>query len=182
MHSFVVNLSLYSNNLNFNIMKRTFFICLMTILVGFGFTSCKSGDQKIQKDIENNISGLYPDVMVSVNNGVANLAGTVDMESQKRGVEESVKSVKNVKSVVNNIRVLQNSPANTTVNINSDGNLSNIIRNGLDNAGFKGVQIDVRDGDVYLTGDVNRNDLSKVMQIANEASPKRVINQLNIKE
>lgn len=155
-------------------MKRSILILATTLLVGLGFYSCKPSDEKISKEIATVLSA-YPDAKVTIKDGVATITGTALDDAAKAQIEGIVKSVKGVKSVVDNIEV---KPA---VVINNDTTISSTISAALTAGGFKDVVATVKDGEVTLTGDLKKADLVKVMQIVNEASPKKVINQLNLK-
>ena len=43
------------------------------------------------------------------------------------------------------------------------------------------VKIEVKNGEITLSGEVKKADLAKVMQAANEAKPKKVNNNLTVK-
>ena len=63
-------------------------------------------------------------------------------------------------------------------------NPDDVLRTGLDSAfaakGIKGVTATVSNGEVTLTGNVKKADLTKVMQAANELKPKKVNNKMTI--
>ncbi|MCD7936160.1 MAG: BON domain-containing protein [Tannerellaceae bacterium] len=161
-------------------MKRSVFIYLFGLLAFVTFYACKPSDANLQKDVQS-VLVAYPGVNATVNNSVVTLTGTVASEDIKIGAERAARAVKNVKSVTNNIMVNAPAPINqSSVVVSSDDVLTQNIRTALDNAGYKNIDIDVNDGEVTLTGNVQRNNLQEVMQIANDASPKRVINQLEI--
>ncbi|MFV0469928.1 MAG: BON domain-containing protein [Dysgonomonas sp.] len=158
-------------------MKKVIFIYACIAMLGLGLYSCGPSDTKLQKNVTTALSIAQPNVTVAVKDGVVTLSGKVDSQSAKDAAEQVSKGVKGIKSVVNNIEVTQ-----PPVTINPDSTLTTLITTALTTAGYKDVVATVKDGEVTLTGNVKQADLTKVMQIANEAKPKKVINQLIIKK
>ncbi len=159
-------------------MKKLLFIHTCAILTGLSFQSCTKTDAQIHTDVQKVLSAQYPMVSSTVDKGVVTLTGTVDSEATRTSAEGVVKTVKDVKSVTNNIMVKEAAPA---VVINPDQTISSTINSAMMAAGYKDVKVEVINGEVTLTGNVKRSDLTKVMQIANESNPKKVINKLNLK-
>ncbi len=157
-------------------MRKTALIYVIALLSGVMLYSCKPSDEKLQKAVETALTTANTAVESSVKDGVVTLNGTVDSEEAKAAAEAAAKAVKDIKSVTNNIQV--SAPA---VTVNPDETLTSTINAALSAGGFSGVSIAVSNGEVTLTGDVKKADLPKVMQIANESKPAKVINQLNIK-
>ncbi|MCC8152951.1 MAG: BON domain-containing protein [Tannerellaceae bacterium] len=161
-------------------MKRTVFIYLCALLAIVTFYACKPNDANLQKDVQS-VLVAYPGVNSTVNNGTATLTGTVASDDIKAGAERAVKAVKHIKSVNNNIMVSAPAPITPSSTIvSSDDMLNKTIRTALDDEGYNDVNVMIVDGEVTLTGKVKRDNLQRVMQIANDASPRRVINQLEI--
>jgi osmotically-inducible protein OsmY len=150
------------------------------MLSGITLQSCKQNDQKIQENVQKELRDHnYNSVYVNVNNGVATLIGTANTDDERRVIESRVKDVKNVKSVINNIQI----PAtqiNTAPAVHSDQTIKTNIESRLNSDGFKNVKVEVNNGEVTLTGNLKRSDLTKVMQIANESNPRKVNNQLTL--
>jgi osmotically-inducible protein OsmY len=65
--------------------------------------------------------------------------------------------------------------------INYDEAIRNSIDSSFSKKGIVGVIVNVANGEVTLTGNVKRAELTKVMQAANESKPKKVYNKLTIK-
>lgn len=152
------------------------------IITGMGMQSCKPNDAKVQSEVEKVLRTDYNTVSTNYRNGVATLSGTVATQQEKNAAENAARSVKNVKSVVNNITVRQQQPVQTqSVTVNRDETITTNINNRLNEAGFRDVRVSVSNGEVTLAGDLKRADLNKVMQIANESNPRRVINNINLK-
>lgn len=156
-------------------MKRLVLILTCALLSGATFYSCKPSDEKLQKQVETVLSATQSSVTGTVKDGVVTLNGTVDSDAAKTAVEVAVKAIKDIKSVTNNIEV------KLPVVINPDETLSATITTALTAAGFNDVKLAVDSGVVTLTGEAKKADLQKIMQIANEAQPKKVLNQLKLK-
>ena len=99
-------------------------------------------------------------------------------DAAKTTAEDAAKSVKGVKSVVNNVMLTP--PPPPPVTINPDDILKSSVDSSLNAAGITGVTATIANGEVTLTGTIKRSDLRKVMQAANEAKPKKVNNQLTL--
>jgi len=153
--------------------RRTLILAFM-IISSFLY-SCKPNDSKIQEQATANATAIDPGVTVMVKDGVATLSGTVADQATQESVASSVKEVKGVKEVINNTTV-----AAAPVEISADSQIKSDIENNFVQKGVRGVTFTVENGVVTLTGNVARNDLQKVMQAANEAKPKQVINKLTI--
>lgn len=144
------------------------------------FTSCKGNvsDADIQTEVNKQLDdeggrGLT----ASVSGGTVTLTGTCKDEECKRECADEVKGVKGVKSVVNNITVAS---ANAPVEITADAPLQQAVDNVVKN--YKDVKAEVKDGIVTLRGEINRDNLQKLMISLNELKPKKVDNhQLAVK-
>jgi osmotically-inducible protein OsmY len=67
------------------------------------------------------------------------------------------------------------------VAVSPDQELKNTVMANLTKEGVTGVTVAVANGEVTLTGDIQRAKLQAAMKAANEAKPKKVNNQMNIK-
>lgn len=159
-------------------MKKVLFLLTIGLLSGIMMQSCKESDEKLQTQVNQVMQKTVTEVTAVVQNGVATLSGVVESEDTKMMLETLAKEVKGIKSVVNNVTVHKPEPP---VVINPDDTIRTTIESKLKDAGFKSVFIDVNNGEVVLTGDAKRSDLTKIMQIANESNPKKVTNNLNLK-
>lgn len=86
-----------------------------------------------------------------------------------------------MKTVVNNISVRETSISSNQPMMNQDNTIKTSIESRLMTEGFSDVKVAVDNGEVTLSGDLKRNDLTKVMQIANESNPSKVTNKLTLK-
>lgn len=158
-------------------MKKLLLMMACVFTVGLTFQACKSGDQKIKTDVDKVLT-QYKNVTSVVNDGAVTLAGAVETQQERSTIETQVKAVKNVRAVMNNIIVTGGGMPSAT---SQDAMLQSAIRTSLSAAGYNSVIVSVQNGEVTLSGDLNRADLTKVMQMANEVNPSRVINNLNLK-
>lgn len=157
-------------NLTFRTSLVLFFLALSSFLY-----SCTPKDSKIKETASAKATAIDPGVNLEVKDGVVTLTGTVKDQATQDSLASAVKDVKGVKSVVNNTTV-----AAPAVEVNPDNQIRAAIESNFLQKGVKGVDFTVADGIVTLTGQISRNDLQKAMQAANEAKPKKVINQLKI--
>lgn len=158
------------------------FIITCILISGMTMQSCKQSDENLKKDVDKTIQERYNStISTSVKDGVVTLTGTVESPQEKVSVENDVKAVKHVKTVVNNISVDESDITTQQPEINSDNTIKTSIESRLTTEGFKDVKVDVSNGEVALSGNLKRSDLTKVMQIANESNPRKVTNNLNLK-
>lgn len=141
-------------------------------------TSCKPNDAQISKAANDSATAIAPNVSVAVENGVATISGTVPDDATKNSVENAVKGVKGVTSITDNVTVPPPAPM---PEVSPDMVVKNTIDSSLQANNLSGITVSVNNGEVTLTGNVKRSDLTKVMQIAQESHPSKVNNQLTIK-
>nr|WP_295868125.1 BON domain-containing protein [uncultured Chitinophaga sp.] len=114
-----------------------------------------------------------PGVTADVKEGVVTLSGTVSTEEEKTSAENAVKSVKDVKSVVNNITVTPPPPpAPAPVAVSADDSLKTAVADVVKD--FPGIKVDVKDGVLTVTGEA-KADRWKTLKMALDAlHPKKV--------
>ncbi|MCL1943215.1 MAG: BON domain-containing protein [Candidatus Azobacteroides sp.] len=154
-------------------MKTKILVCAVALLAGISFYSCKPNDEKIQKEVATVLSS-QPTISSEVKNGVVTLSGVVISDEVKAAAEASVKTVKDIKSVVNNIEVKL--PEAQAPVVTPDDALTTAATAALTAAGFKDVTVSAKDSVIILAGEVKKAELRKVMQIANDLKPKKVDN------
>src|SRR5690606_27472519 len=111
------------------------------------------------KETKAKIEAAAPGVSVTVNNGVATITGQVNDDAAKAAMEETVKKVDGVKSVVNSLDV----PPPPV--INPDQQLIDAANTIV--AKYQGVMSSVVNGVVTLTGEIKRADLPNLMSEIN---------------
>jgi len=151
-------------------------VCLAALLA-----ACKKGpdDATLTANVKSQIASQSPALASMVNvetkDGVVTLNGTVDNDAAKGQAEQAAKSVANVKSVVNNLSV------KPPIVVSEDPKIKSAVDANLAKYDVKGITANVADGQVTLTGEIPRAKLQDAMKAANEAKPKKVVNQLTIK-
>ena len=164
----------------FNKNRKLFSSFFYTICLSVLIISCGPNDEKLGESVRSGITVLDPNIQVSVKDKVVTLSGEVTDEATKNSAETSVKGIKGVKSVINNITVKPMEQVAPPVAVNADDQIRQSVTSSFSSKNIQGVNVSVANGEVTLTGKVKRADLSKVMQAANESKPKKVINQLSI--
>jgi osmotically-inducible protein OsmY len=162
-------------------MKAKLLMCAIALFAVVAFNSCKPSDEQLQKQVVAGITAVAPTLSSDVKNGVVTLTGVVNSPDLKDAAEKAASAVKGVSNVVNNIDVQVPPPPQPVVTPDSalQQAISSAVTAGGDALGK--VVVAVQDSVVTLTGEVKRADLRKVMQIVNEAKPKKVTNSLTIK-
>ena len=158
--------------------RKTILSAILLLGIGVLLYACKPSDAKLQKEVNDKLATAAPGVIAEVKGGVATLSGEVMDDAAKTTAEDAAKSVKGVKSVVNNVMLTP--PPPPPVTINPDDILKSSVDSSLNAAGSTGLTATIANGEVTLTGTIKRSDLRKVMQAANEAKPKKVNNQLTL--
>jgi len=163
-------------------MKTKVLFCAVLLFAGIAFYSCKPSDEKLQKDVTTGITAVSSAVSSTVKDGEVTLTGVVNSPDLKAAAEQAAKAVKGITNVVNNIEV-QLPPAPQPV-INPDDVVQKTIADAITAGGdaYSKVVVAVKDSVVTLTGEVKRANLQKLMQIVNEAKPKKVISTSLIKK
>lgn len=161
-------------------MKKILLMMTCALCTGLVFQSCRPSDQKLNNEVTTVLKAEYPTVSASTTGGVVSLTGAVDSEQEKIAVERTVLAQKHVIDVINEVQVREPIPVPEPV-VNEDQALKDNILSKLGAAGYKEVKVDVVGGEVVLSGELMRSNQTKVMQIVNEAKPKKVTNNLKLK-
>ncbi len=157
-------------------MRVKFFTVLM-LAVALFMSACGKSDADLQKAATDKLAAdKVTGVTVVVKDGVATLTGEVADITVKTKAEASVKGVEGIKSVTNNCTT---KPLPTPEPPSPDKMLEGTINEGLKKKNISGVTVVVKDGEVTLSGTVDKAKVAEVMMVANESKPKKVINNLN---
>lgn len=130
-------------------------------------------DAAITSNVRTKLASDIPGTTINVDTreGVVTLSGDVRSPADKTKAEQSARTVSGVKSVTNNIRF---EPS-------EDDKLKQAVDANLTKYGVTGITAEVRDGVITLKGDIQRAKLQDAMKAANEAQPKQVKNEMNIR-
>ncbi len=160
-------------------MKLTKLFLAVFISASTMFFSCTPKDSDVQAKITEKFAAT-PDcagASATVNKGVATLTGEVKDDMCKMTAESTAKSIKGVKSVINDLTV---TPAVATPQTTTpDSGLMQGVTDATKD--FPEVTATVNDGEITLTGNIKRADLPRLMQSLNSLKPKKINNQLTIK-
>ena len=123
---------------------------------------------------------VTPGVTVDVNDGVVTLSGVVNNDADKASAESAVKNLdekSGVKSVVNNITVTPPPPPPpASVTTTLDAATQQKVMDGIKD--IKGVTVTFTEDKAVLTGEVNKSDRMKIMQMLAAAKVKSDVSQL----
>lgn len=161
-------------------MKLSHLLMGLALVVSTAFYSCKPSDSQIQTTAKEALKAKpeLAGITVIVDKGVATLSGEIADESVKNTAETTVKTVKGVKSVDDNITVKAPEVAPSTTVV-MDSKLMESIKDAVKD--FPGVSASVSDGVITLTGTIKKSKLPILMQALNALSPKSITNQLTVK-
>lgn len=149
-------------------------VIIIILLLGIFLPSCKIDEEKVLIEIEDALCGEHTNVISSYEDGVVVLAGFVETEQKKLSAEKVVRHIKYVKSIYNQISVKES----LTSAKPSDETLQHYIHARLCKEGCNEVKVDVRNGEVTLTGNVHKDDFIRAMRIVRKANTQRVMTNL----
>ena len=151
-------------------------LTLFTLAIALFISACGKSDADLTKAVQDKLSAdKVVGVTAAVKDGVATLTGEVADITVKNKAEASAK-VEGIKSVDNKLTL---KPVPTPAPPSPDKMLEGTINEGLKKKGITGVNVAVANGEVTLSGTVDKAKVAEVMMVANEAKPSKVINNLN---
>ena len=161
-------------------MKAFRLVSMLALILALGVatTSCKKvKDADVQAAAQTALAANpdLSDVSVAVLNQVATLSGTVKDDAAKAYAESTVVAVENVKSVVNNVKVVPPAPDFTAIDAALNAGLVDALKD------HAKVKAEVKDGVVTLTGEIRKKDLPTLMQKVNALNPQQVVNNITVK-
>jgi hyperosmotically inducible protein len=173
----------YQGTINMNKSK---FIWLSVVFVALLAAACGRKNEQIAADVQSKVSAAAPGATASVKDGVVTLSGQVESEAAKSIAEQTAREIKGVKNVLNNITVKPAAVAAAPEKVPpplfeaDDAKLKTAVMAHMEKYNVSGVDVAVQNGEVKLTGNIKREKLQDAMKAANEAKPKKVINEMNI--
>ncbi|GEM_PF-2153119 len=159
-------------------MKQSFFNIAPILLISMILQSCNLNEEKIIQEVNRVLKSEHSTVDCSYKDGIVTLVGFVESKQDRLKAEKCVRQIRFVKCVKNNIAIGEPVLA---LNSNPDEFLRSYICDKLTTEGCDDVEVEVQNGEVTLTGHLKQNELVKVMRIANETKPKRVLTNLYLK-
>jgi hyperosmotically inducible protein len=160
-----------------NCVRLLALLFLVSVLAG-----CGPKNDEIVADVQSKVAATAPGASAALKDGVVTLSGQVESEAVKSLAEQTARGVKGVKNVVNNLTV---KPAPVAAAEKAppplfeadDAKLKDAVMANMRKYNVPGIDVAVQNGDVKLTGDIKREKLQDAMKAANEAKPKKVVNE-----
>jgi len=156
------------------------FLTILSLAIALFIGACGGkSDTDLQKAVQDKLAAdKVTGVTVAVKDGVATLTGEVADITVKTKAEASAKTVEGIKSVTSTVTT---KPLPTPPPPSADKMLEGTVNQALQKKNITGITVTVLNGEVTLTGTVERAKLAEVMAAANETKPKKVNNQLTVK-
>ncbi len=158
-------------------------ILALGLVASMQFTACKSdkSDAEILESFnkERMEDNRMTNLSATVVNGVLTLTGQCADEDCRKHAEDEVKSIAGVKSVVNNVMINTPGSSIAPVEVTNDAAMQTGLKDAVKD--FPGVNATVINGEVTLTGEIQRDRLATLMQSINGLNAKRINNNLTIK-
>lgn len=160
-------------------MKRVRLMSMLTLvlLLGAGLVGCDNVKDSDLQSKATEIIATNPDateVKVMVVDKVATLNGTVQNDEAKTFIESSVKEVKGIKSVVNNLMVVPPAPDYTEMDATLNAAMPDLLKD------YPKVQAMVNDGVVTLTGELKEKEMPMLMEKVSALNPLKVENNITV--
>lgn len=153
------------------------FLTVIMLAVALFMSACGKSDADLTKAANDKLAAdKVTGVAVAVKDGVATLSGEVADVTVKSKAEASVKTVEGIKSVTNS---LTTKPLPTPPPVSPDKMLEGTVNEGLKKKGFTTVTATVANGEITLSGTLDKAKVPEAMMVADESKPKKVINNLN---
>lgn len=150
---------------------------VVTLAVALFLSACGKSDADLQKAAADKLAAdKVTGVTVVVKDGVATLTGEVSDVTVKSRASASVKAVEGIKSVTDSTTT---KPLPTPPPPSPDKMLEGRINEGLKQKGITGVTVTVANGEVTLSGKVDKAKVPEIMMVAQQTNPTKVINNLN---
>ena len=157
---------------------RSLSMGLLILALGIGATACNNVSDADVQNAAQELVASNPElegVLVTVENKVATLTGTVADEATKTYAESTVAGVENVKSVINQIEVVPPAPDYTFLDESINAALVDVIKE------YKTVIASVKDGIITLKGDIKENELPALKEKLNALNPVQIVDSTTVK-
>jgi osmotically-inducible protein OsmY len=163
---------------------------IVTLAVALFISACGGkSDADLQKAAMDKLTAeKVSGVTVAVKDGVATLTGEVADITVKNKAKDVVTRTEGIKSVTDNttLKPLPPPPVPSTETaggepVQNDKMAKGIIDEALKKMGISGVNVEVKNQEVTLTGTITKDRLAEAMKAAQEADVKKVNNKLTVK-
>ncbi|MCE5179685.1 MAG: BON domain-containing protein [Porphyromonadaceae bacterium] len=157
---------------------RSLSMALLVLALGIGATSCNNvSDADVQSAAQQLLASNpeLDNVLVTVENQVATLTGTVADDATKSYAESTVAGVENVKSVVNQIEVVPPAPDYTALDESINAALADLLKE------YNKVTATVKDGVIQLKGEIKKSEQSGLLEKLNALNPIQIVDSTTVK-
>lgn len=157
---------------------RSLSMALLVLALGIGATSCNNvSDADVQSAAQQLLASNpeLDNVLVTVENQVATLTGTVADDATKSYAESTVDGVENVKSVVNQIEVVPPAPDYTALDESINAALADLLKE------YNKVTATVKDGVIQLKGEIKKSEQSGLLEKLNALNPIQIVDSTTVK-
>ncbi len=156
-------------------MKVKLFMVLILAIALF-MSACGKSDADLTKAANDKLAAdQITGVTVAVKDGTATLTGEVEDVAAKSKAEVSVKAIEGIKSVDASKVSLKPLPP-----VTEDKMIEGLVNESLRKKGITGITVTALNGEITLSGTVDKTKIVEVMMAAKEANPKaHVTNNLN---
>jgi len=178
-------------------MKMIRLLALLSITIAFGAAGCSpKKDADIKTEIETNLKAA-PDmsgVTVDVVGGIATIEGQISNNTAKAKCEKIAQEVPGVKTVINNLTVADQQPADTvavpapvvtpvTTEPAEEVPEDPLAKSVAEVTGkFPDVKAVVKSGVITLTGTIKKTELPGLMKSLRSLKPKKIEQKLNLRK
>ena len=158
-------------------MKLTKIFLAVFLSASVLFFSCAPKDSEVQAKITQKFAATpeLAGASATVDKGVATITGELADEAARTEAENAAKDVKGVKSVVNNTTVTPPPPPPPPAAIDITQGVMDATKD------FPTVTATVNNGEITLTGSLDRSKLPTLMQSLNALNPSKINNELTLK-
>jgi osmotically-inducible protein OsmY len=152
------------------------------VLACFLFSACRPSDTRIASQAISAAQAIDSGVSVQVSHGVATLTGPVKDHATQLAVSAAVHEVKGVQQVRDETTITKAAQPPPPQVLSAEEQLKRRIDSSFKAENIEGVDVKVAAGEVTLTGQAKTDDLTKIMQIVDDAGPKKIINQIIVND
>src|SRR5215470_12143560 len=155
-------------------MKLSFIVIVAALVISLaGCERRSASDTTVNTSLKNKLAAdpttSAAKINVDTSNGVVTLSGTVPTAAEKSEAERIARNTQGVTQVVNNINVERGEGAGGGTS--SDATILSSIKTQLLTRGIIGTNVDVKNGEVTITGEVdNAQEKAKAEEIARQVS------------
>lgn len=145
-------------------MRKNRLIPIYFLFFVIATSSCQQTDGELLKNIQRSGIDLPVGTKMTVSDRIVYLDGNVESDSISKSIVNSLKLMKGIDSIENNLKIVPSVRQQGKVEMN-DNLLQSRIASALLADGFSKVRIEVQDGRVKIKGNVLPGESSKILSI-----------------